>query len=163
MRRRPVGIALAAVAILVVSIAPSSAGGHLKATGDVELSGGIGDRHAVFNAHDDAPAAKQTVEDRGDLFFEITSGPNAGSWFTADLDCVEVVNLDAYFSGIVTDGSGFYAGFVGGPVFGHVFDGGTPGRNGDTWQATFNTGGPGPCAAPTGGNPVTGGNLVVHS
>jgi hypothetical protein len=161
--KRIFAITLFAVAMLVASIAPSSAAPHLKATGDVNLTGGIGDRHAVFNAHDDAPAAKKTVEDRGDLYFEITSGPNAGSWFTADLNCVEVANLDGYFSGVVTDGSGFYAPFVGGPVFGHVFDGGTPGQNGDTWQATFTPGGPGPCAAPTGGNPVTGGNLVVHS
>jgi len=160
--KRIFAIILVAVAMLAVSIAPSSAAPHLKATGDVNLTGGIGDRHAVFNAHDDAPAAKKTVEDRGDLFFEITSGPNAGSWFRADLDCVEVVDSDAYFSGPVTETSGFYDQFSGGRVYGHVFDGGTPGRNGDTWQATFNSSS-GPCAAPTGGNPVTGGNLVVHS
>ena len=76
--------------------------------------------------------------------------------YTASVSCAVISGSNATF--VFTIPAGF-PGLSGLPVIAKVFDGGTPGTNGDTWAHGIATSA---CDGPVGGYAITSGNLVVH-
>jgi hypothetical protein len=153
-----IAAAVTAIGLVALLAVPVAANGHSKATGTIHLEpSAFGDRNISFDAHDDAPAAQGATEDRGSITQSV-SGANNGQ-YTARLDCVVVDGNMAYFSGIVESATGFYEQFLGDRVYAAVVDGGTPGRNGDMWQATFTAGGD-PCGGATSAAGLANGEVV---
>lgn len=76
--------------------------------------------------------------------------------YTAAVSCAVVSAPNATFVFQIPTG---FPGLSGLNVVAKVFDGGTPGTNGDTWAHGVATS---PCDGPVGNYPITSGNLVVH-
>lgn len=133
-------LSLLFAAIMSVGVMASSAlagGGHDMATGEVWWTANGQVRHAVFNAHDDAPTAGGT-EDRGDLYYENVT---AGWWFKADVTAADVdpSSGEAWFSTTVTAASANIPAFLAVDEVWEwdVVDNGEPGAGYDTWTATY--------------------------
>lgn len=134
-------------------------GAHKKTTGGVAWMGGGVERNASFAAHDIAPGSER---DRGHVTYWFEDGS-----FKADVNCVNVDADIALFGATITKADGVYATNVGDELLVRVEDGGTPGREGDTFRAVFDEAA---CAKVEAGTPppgpyfaVTQGNLVVHN
>ncbi len=127
---------------------------HGKATGGITFEGDVGEGRATFQAHDLGP------DPRGDRGRITVRGPQGSR--TVKIDCVKIDGNTAIFGGetvkVTSPGPGPGTRFV----F-QVVDNGTPGRNGDTYIASRETG-PNNCPAGVARSPhdVLKGNLVVH-
>lgn len=78
--------------------------------------------------------------------------------YSASVTCAVVNPAHNAMTFVFTIPAGF-PGLTGLPIVVKVVDGGTPGVNGDTWAHGVATSA---CDGPTGGYPITSGNLVVH-
>lgn len=157
-----IGIALCGglVMALTGAMGPDDSAAPHATGSEVEFFFGCGRQGTIwFNAHeamDNRPA-------KGELTYHDVNGRGRHHWFTADIDCVDVMP-DGYatFSGWlvetnVPDWEGLWVQIW-------VYDGGTPGREGDQVAGSFFEG---PDCLPFGPNPdqwfdVVSGNLVIH-
>ena len=154
MKKTLLVMALAIALVLsMMATALANGGPHDRATGEVtwEIPGGplAGDTvYTKFNAHDGAPGSKGTTEDRGTV-----TTTHKGVTRTVDLDCVQIEENEAWFSGVDNNGA---------PVVFYVQDNATPGADGDLFNQWTNSEYTCTDGWSVGGE-VLDGNLKVHS
>ena len=151
---------LAAVFVMAL-VAPAFAAPAPKATGGVGFLGFDNTpRNAQFNAHeakDGRPAKGMLRQTR----------PDTGDHFVVDVTCVDVDGIEAFFGGVVTQGTGAFASRVGQGIYATAEDNGEPGAAGDEFRPLFVASEAVACAMVASQTPlarfmVTSGNLQVH-
>jgi hypothetical protein len=145
---------LVLMAGLFVFVGTSFSAQPPKATGGVEITYEDTKLWVEFTAHAGDPAKGMLhlkVKEGGELF-----------WYKLDVECVTVVEKTAFFSGTVVKAS--EESFVGLCRKWVVYDGGTPGSEGDWIAWDVHCTDPQDCQPfePTVKHFVEKGNLVVH-
>jgi hypothetical protein len=148
---------LSGLLLLALLAVPVFAAGAGKATGGVGYTAGGLERRAEFNVHE----SKGNQPAKGIFNYHDANG----NWYQVDVEHVKVDGDMAYFAGEVVKASD--PTWLGQWLSAAMYDGGTPGRNGDKIWGTFTDMGTAMdnvdnMNAPGSSYPIENGNLVVH-